>query len=455
MTFFNIGLAQNPSIQFSLDPVNYSNNAPPPSASNDEFFFSVRSLQNGFYGWHVRVDLDSFDVHVTDLNPIWASSPSRPTIVEGRSGQECLYVTPDSNQNLVFATHYFNGPWSFDTVPTYEIPAGIYRAVQLTANHVLIFWWNSAMQSRIWVVDRVQKTVIQNQNLPEPQPYAMASVIDSCLIYFSGYNLPNSLRKIGIDGTPSWMPFSHNLPAIIVPQTVNLINGSIWFSCGYQDNPATGFPTSSPALGMLDSSNHVSQLYHLPYSSLGSVNLRGHYACPQDQAHYITYHVPYGSMAQFDSVILVRLDPGMAQNDTLIPTWKKSLGVNQQYQNSGVFSDGIHVLTHNRYLDSNGVYVLEIKVFDAVSGSGLHTENFTLNPHVQIRPNPNTGSFWIYSNEALLHYRVVNLAGQTVRETKLNEPSTSIYVENLPQGNWTFEGITLGNRTIVSRFVVE
>ena len=160
-------------------------------------------------------------------------------------------------------------------------------------------------------------------------------------------------------------------------------------------------------------------------------------------------------MAQFDSVILVRLDPGMAQNDTLIPTWKKSLGVNQQYQNSGVFSDGIHVLTHNRYLDSNGVYVLEIKVFDAVSGSGLHTENFTLNPHVQIRPNPNTGSFWMYSNEALLNYRVVNLAGQTVRETKLNEPSTSIYVENLPQGNWTFEGITLGNRTIVSRFVVE
>lgn len=449
-------VAQNQPLLFPLDPINFSNNAPPPSGSSEGFVFGLRSSQNGFYGWNVRIDLDSLDVHITDLNPLWSSSLSKPSIVEGHIGSEFLYVAPDSTQNLVFATHYFSGSWTFDTVPTFEIPAGIYRAVQLSTNHVLVFWWNSSMQSNIWVVDLAQRSVIQNQNLPEPLPYAMLSVIDSALIYFSGYGLPNSLRKIGTDGNPNWMPFSHSLPAIIVPQTVNLINGAIWFSCGYQDFPVTGFPTSSPALGRLDSSNQVVQLYHLPYTSLGSVNLRGHFACPQDQAHYITYHVAYGNMAQFDSVILVRLDPGMAQNDTLVPTWKKTLGINQQYQNSGVFSDGVHVFTHNRYFDnSSGVYVLEIQIFDAVSGSGLRTAQFPLKFDTQIRPNPNNGSFWIHSNELLRRYRLVNLAGQIVRETKLEEPSTSIYIENLPQGNWTFEGFTQHNHMVCSRFVVE
>lgn len=448
--------AQNTPIVFPLDPSNYSNNALPPKGTSEGFTFNLRSSNNGFYGWNVRIDPDSLKVHVVNLNPVFAGSPSRATWVEQYPGPGCRYLTLDTNNNLIFGTHVYGGGWSYDTVQADEPATVLYRVVQITNDHLVVFWANAAGQDRIWVVNRAQKTIQNQFIIPLPPFYATPAVHDSSLLYHSPYGPQGSFMRIGYDGTRSWMPITHNLSANLVPEFFGSLNGVNWILAGYQDVPAVGFPSSTPALGKLDSANHVVQLYHLPFPDPGSVQLRGHHPCPQDQAHYITYHVPYFNMGPFDSVVLVRLDPGNSQNDTLVPTWKKYLGTNQEYQNSGVYSDGVHVFTHNRYYNSTlGVYQLEIKIFDASNGNELRTEHFALNPHLEIRPNPNNGDFEILCNEAIRSYRIFNLAGQCVRQVQLPEPTTSIRVNRLPQGIWTFEGLTDTHQTLSTRVMVE
>lgn len=447
--------AQNPPITFPLDSINFSNNAIPPTGSSTGFSFSLNSKNNGLYGWNVRIDLDSLNLHIVDLNPIYTGSISKTLVVEGHTGPGFRYLTLDTNRNLIFGTHSLNGSWVFDSVQANELAVVVFRAVELTNNHLILFWLNNLNQTRIWAVDLVQKTVVDYPIAQLPQVYATPVVIDSNLVYFTGYALPNSFQRIGINGSRSWLPVTHNFPAVVVPQTIGALNGSNWITGGYQDYPTVGFPTSSPILGKLDNTDHIIELHHIPYASMGSVQVRGHSACQQDQAHYVTYQFSYGNMAQFDSVVLVRLDPNNSLSDTLLPTWKQTLGFNQQYQNSGVYSDGVHVFTHNRYFnDSLGIYILEIKLFDAQNGMALRTEQFSVNPTLTVYPNPNNGNSWIHSPIPLLNYRIVNQSGHCIRNVNVLEPTNAIYLENIPQGAWFLEGNTGQKIKVVTRFVV-
>ncbi len=157
LALFHWGQAQNTPIVFPLDPSNYSNNALPPKGTSEGFTFNLRSSNNGFYGWNVRIDPDSLKVHVVNLNPVFAGSPSRATWVEQYPGPGCRYLTLDTNNNLIFGTHVYGGGWSYDTVQADEPATVLYRVVQITNDHLVVFWANAAGQDRIWVVNRAQK----------------------------------------------------------------------------------------------------------------------------------------------------------------------------------------------------------------------------------------------------------------------------------------------------------